>query len=286
MLRIPDDLVCELLSAYVGRDQEMLDHVDLNLPINSVVISFGPFLKYIININEPVSIGNTMSIASTLNVPSAATVFVPPTTNARNKKDNLFNGIAALIESSSAGLYESELLQGKKLVVLLRDIFWHIDGHHHIFEQRAKKIPAIFCSFVNYNVPELSKHHKHVTRNISADQLGDFALDLSVLLQSSYWDRPHWCELKPHFTVLLQAILSYQEYLVQKNRKAKLYHVSPTPIRELSKFLHMKLIKTSDDGQHIISSLESIDDHFKSQDYYQCTCINAFYLLKVCLITV
>lgn len=212
-----------------------------------------------------------MSIASPLNVPNAATVFVPPTANARNKKDNLFNDIAALIKSSSAGLYESEFLQGKNTVVLLSDIFWHIDGHHHIFEERAKKIPPIFCSFVNYNVPELSKHHKHVTRNISADQLDDFALKLSVLLQSSYWDRPHWCELKPHFTVLLQAISSYQEYLVQKNKKAKLYHVSPKPFRELSKNLHMKVIKTSDDGQHIISSLESIDDHFKSpMSLHQC----------------
>ena len=156
-------------------------------------------------------IGNTMSIASPLNIPSAA-VFVPPTENVRKKKDNLYNDIAAFLESSSASFYESELLLGKKLVVLLRDIF---DGHHHIFEECAKKIPAIFCSFVNYNVPELSKHRKRVTRNISADQLGDLALELSVLLQSSYWDRP---KLKPHFTVLLQAISSYQEYLVQKNK--------------------------------------------------------------------
>ena len=43
-----DSRRCDLLSAYIGRDREMLDHVDLNLPIVLVVVSFGPFLKFVV----------------------------------------------------------------------------------------------------------------------------------------------------------------------------------------------------------------------------------------------
>ena len=55
-----------------------------------------------------------------------------------------------------------EFLKSKhvKLVYLLHDIFWHIDGQHHVFQQRSVAIPDVFSPFCNYNVPELSKHCK------------------------------------------------------------------------------------------------------------------------------
>jgi hypothetical protein len=36
---------CELLSAFVGKQRDILDQVDLNLPITTVVASFGLFLN-------------------------------------------------------------------------------------------------------------------------------------------------------------------------------------------------------------------------------------------------
>ena len=45
---------------------------------------------------------------------------------------------------------------GKRLVTVMRDIFWHIDGHQHVFQQRAQPIPSVFESFTDYNNPELS----------------------------------------------------------------------------------------------------------------------------------
>uniref|UniRef100_A0A1X7UNI3 Uncharacterized protein n=1 Tax=Amphimedon queenslandica TaxID=400682 RepID=A0A1X7UNI3_AMPQE len=130
-----DSCHCDLLSAYIGRDRETLDHVDLNLPIVPVVVSFGPFLKFVVRMKESLSAGLAITepaAGQSPGAPAPSTVFVKAT-NPRNKKDHLFNNIAAFLESSSAGVFESELSLGNKLVVLLRDIFWHIDGHHHIF---------------------------------------------------------------------------------------------------------------------------------------------------------
>ena len=42
----------ELLSSHVGPSKDSLDLVDLSLPINPVIDSFGRFLKYCVNINE------------------------------------------------------------------------------------------------------------------------------------------------------------------------------------------------------------------------------------------
>jgi hypothetical protein len=85
----------------------------------------------------------------------------------RNRKDELFNHITEFFKCSSAGFHESEVVLGRKFLTLLRDVFWHIDGHHHIFEERAHKNPSIFHSFAGFNVPERSKHRKRITSNIN-----------------------------------------------------------------------------------------------------------------------
>jgi hypothetical protein len=94
--------------------------------------------------------------------------------------------------------------------------YTYIDGHRHIFEERAHKNPSIFHSFAGFNVPERSKPRKCITSNISADQLRESALELSVSLQASFWERPHWCDIKPFFNSILHSLSSYQE---QKNKK-------------------------------------------------------------------
>ena len=45
MLRIEEDGL-QLQSAHAGPNKETLDHVDLDLCVQAVVASFGPFVKY------------------------------------------------------------------------------------------------------------------------------------------------------------------------------------------------------------------------------------------------
>ena len=56
--------------------------------------------------------------------------------------------------------------EGVKLVYLLRDIFWHIDGHHHVFQQCSVTIPDVFSPFCNYNVPQLVNDELSTCRDI------------------------------------------------------------------------------------------------------------------------
>ena len=107
-------------------------------------------------------------------------------------------------------------------------------GIHHVFEQRAIAIPSVFNEFNRFNTPELSKHRKRLTGNISCDQLREFALGLTTVLQENYWDREHWSVIKPYFLILSQSLDNYADYLCQKNKRMKINHRSPTPVRELS----------------------------------------------------
>ena len=219
---------CELLSVHVGHDMNSLYHVpDTSLPVVAVINSFGRFLRYNVTVAVTESANEQASTFHTVSL------FVQPV-NERTKKHRLFNDIAKFLTSSSASFTESEIPMGKQLVNLLRDIFWHIDGHHHVFDQRALPIPPIFHSFTGYNTPELSKHRKRLTRNLSSDSLREFSLELSTNLNYQFWDRPHWSELKPHFLLLLQSLSSYSDYLVRKNKRAMSDQRSLTPIREVA----------------------------------------------------
>lgn len=85
--------------------------------------------------------------------------FIDPL-NERNKKDKLYNALIHFFESHNCFLSNKTEadVNGKKLILNLRDLFWHIDGHHHVLSQRSLPIPDCFTTFQNYNRPELSKH--------------------------------------------------------------------------------------------------------------------------------
>ena len=86
-----------------------------------------------------------------------------------------------------------------------------MDGHYHIFDRVKRPIPSIFNSFNGFNGPELSKHRKRQTTNISADQLREYALDLSQLLLENYWERDNWRNIKPHFVDLFSSLSCYSD---------------------------------------------------------------------------
>ena len=254
---------CAISSAHVGRDKASLDLVDVSLPLVAVVTSFGPFLKYNVSLNDVTETATIELDESQTNCPL---VFVEPVRE-RTKKDKLFNDIVSYFVSASVSLESSELSMGRRLVIVLRDILWHIDGHHHVFQQRAQPIPSSFHSFINYNNPQLSKHRKRLTSNMSSNALRDFALELSTILHFSFWDRPHWLELKPIFLSLLQSISSYVEYLITKNKKVKRDHRSPTPVRELSTNMYLKYIAST--NSETLASLVGIERKVENCDFYE-----------------
>ena len=99
--------------------------------------------------------------------------------------------------------------------------------------------------FSGYNCPERSRHRKRLTRNMSADCLHDFTLELATILQLPLWERSGWVELKIGFSNLLISLSTYIEYLTQKNKRVKLDHRSPTLVREISEHMTLKFINVS-----------------------------------------
>lgn len=90
--------------------------------------------------------------------------------------------------------------------------------------------------------------------------LNTFAQDLCRILQHSYWERPHWKELKPSFVQLCESIAAYVDYLAMKNKRTKLNHRSPTPVRELGENLHIKFISAADNDS-VPEVLHPINDY-------------------------
>ena len=132
-------------------------------------------------------------------------------------------------------------------------------------KERFNFLP-FFCTFSNYNVPHLSKHRRRRTVNISSLQLESFVQDLCIILDSVYWERPHWKELKPSVSQLCDSIACYIEYLAQKNKRAKINHRSPTPVRQISSNLKVKYIPSTDSD--VPPPLKPIDDLLRSQPLY------------------
>ena len=141
--------------------KHLLDLLDVNLPLVAVVPAFGQYLQYKVNSETDAVIFPKENFSLSFPGPIAE----------RNRKDALYNKIVSFFNSSLVGLLEEEMSLGNKLLITLRDIFWYIDSHHHVFDRVRKPFPSVFHSFVGFNVPELSKHRKRRTVNISSDQL-------------------------------------------------------------------------------------------------------------------
>ena len=220
----------KLLSAYVGPEKTSLDPVDTSLAVLPVVNSFGRFLRYYVEIDE----GSVLSCETTSGLvspsPSASGSFVS-LVNVRNKKDKLYNDIATFFISRRALFIDDEAVSyGKELVTTLRDVLWYLDGYHAILAERAIPIPSLFQPFRNYNIPELSKHRRRRTANISSDQLNNYVQDLCTILNRSYWDRPQWNELKSPVTQLCLAHL---------HQKSIVLHISRNHLKRI-RFLSMQ----------------------------------------------
>ena len=250
-----DNMKLEL--SLVGSQKDALDPVDPNLPVKPVISSFGRFLKYEVS----TSTSDTLCIAEgvPLNafdvlMESARQVYLQQNECAsgvgtlqlvteRNRRHKLYNDIVKYLTSRGLTFKADEVdTSGNKLVHLLCDILWHIDGHHHVFMSRSVAIPMELEEFSNYNVPQLSKHRKRRTCNLSSDVLKQYALELSVILEESYWNRDRWCDFKQILLTLLNSISGYVNYLNSKNKAMKERHKSPTPVREIGKNLCIKLL--------------------------------------------
>ena len=163
------DLVYTLESAHVGSSRDRLDRVDLGLRVCQVVDTFGRYLKYVVISPEPESINVATAAVTSSSCANAFDIMMdsarmlgsqtlPNTVNEKNRKDKHYNDLLAMLHSKELKMKSKEVGSiGVKLMHVLRDVLWHIDGHHDTISKRSIPIPGIFQRFVGYNLPEAQK---------------------------------------------------------------------------------------------------------------------------------
>ena len=138
---------------FVGPDK---NHVsDNNLSVVLVVQSFGRFLMYHVAVDLSTLASDQEFDASGSgrgqSCPPAPCGGIPLNTiciQEKNKKDKLFNAIIGVLSDKSVFLDDaSESKSVKQFVGVARDILWYVDGHHHVFSERALSLPAFFFQF-------------------------------------------------------------------------------------------------------------------------------------------
>ena len=170
----------DLVHAELGTSKEKMDRVDLDLPVVTVVESFGRFLKYLVKQKQKEG-ESCSSTASTLR--NAFDVLMssqralqrsrllrqlPEPVDERNKNDKLFNDLLLFMESKNLKLEHDEIQSfGQRLVKALRDTLWYIDGREDVFSRRSSAIPSGFVSFRGYNCPEKANVSKAICHVIS-----------------------------------------------------------------------------------------------------------------------
>ena len=79
---------------------------------------------------------------------------------------------------------------------LLTDVLWYVDGHHDTLASQSCCMPHLFHSLVGYNVPELSKHRKRASTNLSSSLLDSYSQQLYQCLFAHYWEQDQFFTLR------------------------------------------------------------------------------------------
>jgi len=122
---------------------------------------------------------------------------LPMRVQERNNKDKMYNAVLDLLDSKNLKFSSSEVsTAGKTFVKTLADTLWYVDGHHETLNKQSCPIPDCFAKFVGYNKPEISKHRKRQHTNMSSDTLRSLSQLLFSTLQSVFWAKEKWHNLK------------------------------------------------------------------------------------------
>ena len=184
----------ELESAFIGRSKDSLDRIELSLELERAAAIFGPFLKYHVREQpQQAPSRNAFSImmqtSQLLSQPR-----LPTSITERNKKDKLYNDFLKQLEDDDVTFPSSELTSGKSYIRAMVDCLWYLDSHHDVLNKQSCPIPAYFIRYNGYSTPELSKHRKRDSSNLSGSTLETMASTLFHLLQKSFWSLE---QLKP-----------------------------------------------------------------------------------------
>ncbi|XP_065883057.1 uncharacterized protein [Dysidea avara] len=274
-----DSLTVE--AAYIGRSKEALDSTDLDIDLGEVISTFGSFLKYEVK-SKATQVKSTSSSVSAFAIMMAAQREecrgrLPDKLekDTLTRKEKLYNDVIDLLEKYNLSWKGRDATNsyGVRLVKVLVECLWYLDGRYQIFIKQGYPIPQIFTSFTGYNVPEASKHRKRSLDNMAATTLRDHSTSLLSCLQSTYWKEPMFVSFKKEIELLTESLLGYQDYLESQNKKIRLSHNSCVPIRKISESISIEIIKRK---QFIAPCHKSLSVALSQAEAYQHLSVGEF----------
>ena len=235
----------ELQSAFLGKSKDSLDKIELSLHLDSAIPLFGHFLRYDtcdrVPQMPPACNAFTVLMSSQRQLSLSG---LPALVTVRTKKDKMYNDVVEMLNEENLLFPGVEVnSSGKNFVKTMVECLWYVDGHHEKFKKQSAPIPDYFARFTGYNLPELSKHRKRESTNLSSSVLKSLASSLFQNLQASFWSNVSFRRLHQHTRVLAQSLASYSEYLSSQNKTMKTLHALPLPVRQLSIALSIKFVQ-------------------------------------------
>ena len=107
---------------------------------------------------------------------------------------------------------------------------------------RSSLLP--FPSAIQHSqVPELFKHRKRQSANLSLSVLKSLSSSLFQNLQASFWSSTSFKSLQDDTRVLAETLANYSDYLFSRNKVMKTIHAQPVPVRQLSDALSLKYVR-------------------------------------------
>ncbi len=113
---------------------------------------------------------------------------------------------------------------------------WYLDSHHQTLSERSCHVPAIFNSFVGFNVPKRS------IESFSREVLKSHTQRLFGNLQCHFWSRSGWNTLRTDVELLANSISTYADLQGAKKAKVNSLHKYNVPARVISEALSVQYI--------------------------------------------
>ena len=168
---------------------------------------------------------------------------LPGPVTVRTKKDKLYNDFLELLKEENALFPGIEVnSSGKNFVKTVVECLWYVDGHHEKLKKQSAPIPDYFARFTGYNLPQLSKHRKRQSTNLSSSMLKSLSSSLFQNLQAYFWSNTSFKCLHQHTEILAQTLASYSDYLSSQHKVMKTLHAQQVPARQLSDALSIRYI--------------------------------------------
>ena len=215
----------------VGKDKSSMSLVGKDMNVCDVCRSFGSFVKLHVeqqrpdapssNTDTPDAFAILMANQRLLSSPA-----LPDRLQERNKKDKLYNDLISLVDGMGLKWQSGEVKSGKSFLITLTNTLWYIDGHHESLSSRNCEVPQLFRPFVGYNMPELTKHRKRQSTNLSSDALSMHVSSLYYSLLVSWISTKKWEALKASTLSLAKSLDHYLAYLKEQSKKMTLHHYS------------------------------------------------------------